>query len=108
MNVSIRNKFSNFYIIKNKVDYSFFRKSIDCNICKDIILDPRLCGECENLLCKSCFNTKSSCPSCQSTTIIEVDSQNKRILDLIKLKCKYSCEVSLSDAANHMNKIKHG
>ena len=54
-------------ILKNKPTNDFFL----CNICLNIIINPKMCYECEDFFCSSCIDNylskKKECPTCRKT-----------------------------------------
>ena len=72
-----------------------------------------MCGYCENVYCGDCLKQwlkqneycPNKCPK-KSDTVKEVCKLFARVLNGIKLKCKYGCEVKLLDYKKHFNKCE--
>jgi len=108
----MRREFNNFFEIKNKDLYNINRESVDCFICKELIINPVMCKECGTLFCKTCIEEsekilldtkKQVCPrKCPNFAVCVPNTYSKVLLDKIKLNCKFGCEVLLSDSYGHM------
>ena len=91
-------EFNEIFQIKNSEVYLATKKIVDCHNCKRIIIDPRLCKECGFMYCNTCLINNSKCPRCFIYPTFGPTFSNKQNLDIIILKCKYDCEVPLSQA----------
>ena len=101
-------------IIENQRNMS---KETVCSICLDIVYDPVMCGNCENLFCRHCINIQleKSC-KCPNKCIFEEKPINrvlKNLLNKFELYCVYKengCKaiVLYSDYENHCKKCDFG
>ena len=102
---------SNYLIEKSDIinieDYKVIEPLITCSICCSIILDPMQCTECENCFCLGCISDwkkKSDiCPfKCKNAKYKE-SKLAKRILGILKLKCKNGCgeTINYDDIVSH-------
>ena len=92
-------------IVKNEI-YKVFKEDINCPICLDILTEPQMCMNCQNVYCKKCIDNwlqkSSTCPNrCQST---KFDKSLSTIEMLSKLK--FICDkcdsiISYDDMKNH-------
>ena len=80
-------------IIKNKPINDFYL----CNICLNIILNPKMCYECQNLFCGLCIDKyqikNNDCPNCRKPFVeMKILRHLKLILNQMELKCPLKCE----------------
>jgi len=102
-NFLTKENFMNNFEIDNKDLYLVNKDHINCNICKELIFDPKMCKECGLLYCNLCFKTKKSCINClNSSSVVNPLLSLKKMIDVVQLKCKSGCIIPLSDAYNHM------
>ena len=68
-------------IIENQRNMS---KETVCSICLDIVYDPVMCGNCENLFCRHCINIQleKSC-TCPNKCIFEEKPINRVLKNLL-------------------------
>ena len=102
---------SNYLIEKSDIiniqDYKVIEQFITCSICCGIIFEPVQCTECENCFCLECINDwkkKSDiCPFKCKITKYKESKYVKRILGIIKVKCKNGCgeEINYNDIVTH-------
>jgi WD40 repeat protein len=96
------------YKVKSTELYMLNRDCYDCFLCKNIVFDPRMCNNCCNLICKICINdglnNKDACPKCteEKISFVELNNFAKRVIDKVRLTCKFGCEVALSEAHSHL------
>ena len=67
---SIQDYINESNIIKDEI-YNTFESLITCNICLDIIIEPTMCMNCQNVYCKKCIQkwskVNNNCPNrCQN------------------------------------------
>ena len=93
-------------IIKNTI-YESFKESINCEVCKCIMIEPVFCTSCQSRFCKKCKEKLEKngdiCPSkCQDGVIKDVIEKNNFIFKL-KFKCIKGCgkELLFNDIKNH-------
>ena len=93
--------------IINIQDYKVIEQLITCSICCCILFEPVQCTECENCFCLDCikdWKKKSDvCPfKCKNTKYKE-SKLAKRILSILKIKCKNGCgeSINYSDIVSH-------
>jgi len=97
-------------LIINKVFYfKNLKEHFICIICSNLLKFPLMCNKCMIPFCADCIktwkNSNKFCPnSCliTDTTITEVRGCAKKFLDELKLKCKYGCEISLTEYDAHV------
>jgi len=78
------------------------KDNVDCHLCKALVIDPKNCKECCFMFCKSCLIENSQCPKCLHP-VCEPTGSNILNLDKIILRCKFDCDVPLSQAISHLN-----
>ena len=96
-------------LIINKEYYEHVKEQLCCPICTCLLNDPRMCESCEIAYCRECINTwfqkKTECPNrCKSgkkSSIKPISKSITRVIDGLKLKCKYGCEVPLLSFNSH-------
>ena len=53
-------------IVKNEI-YDAFKDDINCPICRDILIEPQMCMNCQNVYCRKCIEEWSKrnnkCPN---------------------------------------------
>lgn len=78
------------------IDQTSFVEEVICDICKNILLEPISCSECQHIFCSSCINHWMERKQ-QNICIYRCDFSKKQVppvmiqlLRKLKLKCKYS------------------
>ena len=94
-------------LILNRAYYEQLKDQLSCTICSRLLEDPLMCSVCETPFCGKCINDwlarDKSCPlRCENSQVRELNRSLKKILDGLKLKCKYNCEVSLLSYNSHV------
>lgn len=95
--------------IVNKNVFDVIKDFIICFICKNIVLIPVQCSNCEKLCCKVCIEKwnkiKLNCPfNCSRTSIYKEPSRIVReLLSKLIFKCPYGC----SKKVNYDNLLSH-
>lgn len=88
-----------------------------CTICLEIVFDPVMCSNCENLFCKVCIkrllSKTNKCPNQCQFSEKEKNIMLKKLLNRIEFKCMYfkcgcTALVSYADFLNHINKCDYG
>jgi len=94
--------------IINTIYYEQLKDQLICSICYGLLLEPLMCSVCESAFCSECITTwmdkNGSCPlkcSYPNFSIKDVHITKKKILDGLKLRCKYGCEVPLLSFYSH-------
>ena len=102
---------SNFII--NKECYELMKSHYHCIICSYLLLEPQMCTKCDSIFCKQCIkkwlNSNNACPNgCSKTDDIlaEINKYAKKMLDELKLKCKYGCIVPFTSYISHLNECE--
>lgn len=97
-------------IIQNKTKIDFYI----CNICTNLINDPRKCSLCDKFFCRKCIENSrlvsNRCSSCrQESEIIHISKTEKNILDIMIIKCPFNCgkEFSYEQMDQHLNQCTH-
>ena len=79
------------YIIKDKI-YEEFKFSISCQICTNIIYEPMMCMNCQNVYCKKCIDKwariKRNCPNRCENPDYKFSISKNELLTKLKFKCK--------------------
>jgi hypothetical protein len=88
---NIRDYINEENVIKDEI-YNNFESSLTCSICSDIIIEPTMCMNCQNVYCKKCIDDwskkSSKCPNrCQNTSYNKSVSISE-ILSKLKFICK--------------------
>lgn len=84
----------------------------DCVICQQVVINPKMCGLCNNVFCKSCINEwqkkKPNCPfKCNSNGPVQIGDLPASIMNLyndLDVKCsRDECDevVKLKDLMTH-------
>lgn len=94
-------------LIINTVYYEQLKDQLTCSICCGLLNEPMMCENCETPYCANCINpwfkNNKSCPMrCSNAKIKDINRSIKKLLDGLKLKCKYGCEVSLLSYMSHL------
>ena len=93
--------------IINKEEFKVIESLITCPICCEVIYEPFQCENCENCFCKDCINNWSkkskTCPFKCENAIYKESKLAKRILGILKVKCKNGCGeiINYSDIPDH-------
>ncbi len=90
-------------IIKEEI-YNLFKNTIICSLCKNILIDPVMCMQCQDVFCKKCLekNNENKCPKgCNENKIQKCIGKND-ILSKLKFKCVGCSKAILyNEAINH-------
>ena len=92
-------------VIKNDI-FKLFDESVTCLICKNILINPVMCMNCQNVYCKNCTEKWSKenqkCPNgCDNQNYQKCITKNE-ILSKLKFKCaKCGDEILYDDAKKH-------
>jgi len=101
---------------ENIIDKNYFEKwkdQLTCTaICHELLNAPKMCKKCEVAFCGECISkwrlTSNVCPAgCTGTEIVDINVMTRRILNCLKMKCKYGCEVELLDYISHEDKCEN-
>ncbi len=97
-------------VIKDEI-YNNFESSLTCSICTEIIIEPTMCMNCQNVYCKKCIDDWSKksakCPNrCQNTSYNKSVSISE-MLSKLKFICK-KCDniLNYDDMKKHKNNCK--
>jgi len=100
-------------LIINTEYYTELKDQVHCPICFNLLCEPLMCSNCEHVYCGDCFKTwlkkNDYCPSLcpkKPDTVKEVCKLFSKVLNGIKLRCKYGCEVQLLDYRTHTIKCE--
>lgn len=95
-------------IVKNNI-YDLFNESIRCPICKCIMIEPVICLNCQNSLCKKCEQklkeNGENCPGkCSIPKIVDVNPKNN-LISKFTFRCIKGCgkKIMFNDIKNHYN-----
>ena len=102
---TIRDYINEANVVKDEI-YQTLENSVTCSICSDILIEPKMCMNCQNVYCEQCINnwTQKSitCPNrCQNTKY----SKSLGISELLS-KLKFICS-KCSDVINYDDMKKH-
>ena len=91
-------------IIKDE-KWDLLKENIKCSLCKNLMLKPVMCTNCQNYYCKNCIETKSNgiCPQkCENSSIIDAVGKNL-LINKFKFKCIKGCgeEIPFNDIQKH-------
>jgi len=98
-------------ISQNKPSEEFFM----CKLCKNILIEPKECFECEDLFCSSCIKKKiekqDECPFCRESPFKEAkfNKQLYYILNQMIIKCPFYCEeiFMYEDLSKHLKSCQN-
>ena len=86
--------------------YISARDLIICPLCNEILKQPYMCNECQNVYCKKCLENHSNlkkCPNDNKKTKFKFSKDRNEILSRLKYKCKNCSEiVAQSDIDKHL------
>jgi hypothetical protein len=88
---NIRDYINEINVIKDEI-YQSLENSVTCSICTDIIIEPFMCMNCQNVYCQKCINDWSkkshTCPNrCQNTNFLK-SNEKAQLLSKLKFICK--------------------
>ena len=92
-------------IIKNET-YELFKDMILCKKCKNLLIEPSMCTNCQNQFCQNCIDKKKikkiKCPICKKCNFNEINEKN-RLIKKFKFKCIKGCgeEILFDEINNH-------
>jgi len=72
----------------------FFKKSLQCRICENLVHEPLICQSCESLVCHLCDKTLEKCPSCNYKSSRNIQPKRcvpillRAVFSQIKIKCR--------------------
>jgi len=102
--------FSDNFQIINKEVYEQTKEIFNCIICANIHKDPLVCSSCGSIFCGDCIKTwlksYNTCPEgCKNNDIslTEINKSTKKILDKLKLRCKFGCELPFTSYSSHFD-----
>ena len=94
---------------KNVVNQEFYNEikdSIICPICKDLMINPMMCMNCQNCFCKKCIQNWASinkrCPNRCQNPGYKRSIQINQLLSKLKIKC-----IRCNSTFNYDEMIKH-
>ena len=95
-------------IVKNDL-YSVFQDLISCPICSNILINPLMCMNCQNVYCKKCIDEWSKkdnkCPNRCENPNFKKSIEKNNILSKLKFKCnKCEKEILYDDVQKHADK----
>ena len=100
-------------LIVNHAYYDQLKDQLTCPICFSLLNDPVMCSNCETSFCKTCLvswlTTNEICPlRCPKVLgkIKDVYLVVKKMMDGLKLKCKYGCDVPLLSYNEHVEQCQ--
>lgn len=89
--------------------YEIIKDNLLCPICKHLMVEPVICLNCQNTLCKKCSeNLKAkgqNCPyNCENSILKDVIGKNN-LITKFKYRCIKGCgeELSFNDIEKHYN-----
>ena len=81
-------------IIQNEI-YNAFKDDIICPICRNILIKPQMCNNCQNVYCRKCIEEWSKrnnkCPNRCDNSNYTRSLGNEKILSILKFQCQ-KCE----------------
>ncbi len=97
-------------VIKDAI-YNAFKDSVRCPICLNILINPFMCMNCQNVYCQNCLDKwkkkDNKCPNrCQNPNYQKSLNIN-HILSNLKFKCIYcEGEIEYNNVEKHHNSCK--
>ena len=94
-------------LIINTIYFENMKNQLLCTICLNLLNSPSMCSNCETAFCSDCINSwlnrNELCPMrCPKNSVVTaINKTKKSILDGLKLRCKYGCEVPLNSFQSH-------
>ena len=87
----MENYIDGYTIVANEI-YLSFKEDVVCPICSNILIEPQMCTNCQNVYCRKCLNewTKKSnqCPNRCDTPNYITSKEKLNIISKLKFKCK--------------------
>ena len=78
-------------IIQNEI-YDAFQDDIICPICRNILIKPQMCNNCQNVYCRKCIEEWSKrnnkCPNRCDNPNYKRSIEKAKTLSKLKFKCK--------------------
>lgn len=78
-------------VVKDEI-YNLFKETIICPICKNILINPVICMQCQNVYCKKCTEDwakkDNKCPNRCVNPKYQPSLGKNDILNKLKFKCK--------------------
>ena len=78
-------------VVKNEI-YSAFKEFVECSICKNIIINPVMCMNCQNSYCRKCIEklpkNDYKCPYGCVNPNYQKKKEKNNILSKLKFKCQ--------------------
>ena len=102
---NIRDFINETNVIKDEI-YQSLENSVTCSICSDILIEPKMCKNCQNVYCEQCINSwaqkSNTCPNrCQNTIFIKGQGISE-LLSKLKFICN-KCDgvINYDDMKKH-------
>ena len=91
--------------------YSCFKESVTCPICSNILINPLMCMNCQNVYCKKCIDGWSKkdnkCPNRCENPNYKPSVEKNNILSKLKFKCqKCGEEILYDNVKSHIESCK--
>ena len=89
--------------------YESFKSMIMCYICKNILIEPKMCKDCQIACCNKCIKlwvaSGKACPKCEKKNADFVGSKGRlALLSLVSFLCeKCSQTVKYGGVSEHIN-----
>ena len=78
-------------IVKNEI-YDAFKDDINCPICRDILIEPQMCMNCQNVYCRKCIEEWSKrnnkCPNRCDNPNYKRSLEKAKTLSKLKFRCQ--------------------
>ncbi len=106
MNSMKSESFKEYFTIINEGVYNLMQVLFICQICEELIFNPKSCSKCRDTYCYSCLedyiNKTSTCPEkCLQPSIDQAPKDKLISLDQLLVRCKCGIEEKLTEAHLH-------
>ena len=75
----MKKNFNKLFTIINQDLYNLNKDNYNCQSCKTIIIDPKLCKNCRYMYCNTCSLNNLNCPKCLNYPLSDITHQKKYI-----------------------------
>ena len=102
---NIRDFINDKNVVKDEI-YLAFENSVLCPICTDVLIEPTMCMNCQNVYCKKCINDwikkSNKCPNRCENSNYQKSLAITELLSKLKFKCIYcGNSIDYNNIKNH-------
>lgn len=82
-------------ILMTSVDFHNNDSELFCHLCKNLLISPKKCSNCNYYFCEYCFDSQNNAHECKNKTMIEIEDRIKLKLDKVIILCP-TCQERIS------------